>query len=289
MATRLCVVGSVNADLTFTVDALPQPGQTVLASSLMSAPGGKGGNQAVAAARAGATVQLVAAVGTDSVAEQLRAHLRANGVGLDGVVSVPGPSGSAAILVDAAAENCIVVAPGANGHLSLSSQSVQSVVADSDVVLISLEIPADTAVAAARVGRSAGATVVVNASPAGLDPAVLTDLAEAADVVVVNETEAADWLDRGRARVPHLVITRGGQGATHLGEERLDVPALEVEPVDTTGAGDVFAGVLAASWPDGLDYALRRACAAGALATLVSGAGDCAPYSEAIEDVLDAS
>jgi ribokinase len=289
MPTRLCVVGSVNADLTFTVDALPRPGQTVLASSLLSSPGGKGGNQAVAAARAGAAVQLVAALGTDGAAEQLRAHLRANGVGLDGVVSVPGPSGSAAILVDVAAENCIVVAPGANGHLSLSSHSVQAVVADSDVVLISMEIPADTAVAAARVGRSAGATVVVNASPAGLDPAVLADLADAADVVVVNETEAADWLVGDRARVPHLVITRGGQGATHLGEQRLDVPALPVEPVDTTGAGDVFAGVLAATWPDGLSHALRRACAAGALATLVSGAGDCAPYSEAIEDVLDAS
>lgn len=289
MATRLCVVGSVNADLTFTVDALPRAGQTVLASSLLSAPGGKGGNQAVAAARAGAAVQLVAAVGTDGVAEQLRTHLRANGVGLDGVVSIPGPSGSAAILVDAAAENCIVVAPGANGHLSLTAHAVRTVVADSDVVLLSLEIPAATAVAAARVGRSAGATVVVNASPAGLDPAVRADLAEAAHVIVVNETEAADWLDGDRPRVPHLVITRGGQGATHLGEERLDVPALEVEPIDTTGAGDVFAGVLAATWPDGLAYALRRACAAGALATLVSGAGDCAPYSEAIEDVLDAS
>lgn len=289
MATRLCVVGSVNADLTFTVDALPRPGQTILASSLVSAPGGKGGNQAVAAARAGATVQLVAALGTDGASHQLRDHLRANGVRLDGVVAVPGPSGSATILVDSAAENCIVVAPGANAHLSMSAHAVQSVVADSDVVLISLEIPPDTAVAAARVGQSAGATVVVNASPAGLDPAVRADLAAAADVIVVNETEADDWLDDDGVRVPHLVITRGAQGATHIGEERFDVAAPAVEPVDTTGAGDVFAGVLAATWPYGLRRALQRACAAGALATLVPGAGDCAPYSEAIEDVIDAS
>jgi ribokinase len=96
MVARVCVVGSVNADLTFTVDSLPRPGQTVLASSLSSAPGGKGGNQAVAAARAGATVQLVAALGSDAAAEQLRAHLRDNEVGLDGVVSLPGSSGSAA-------------------------------------------------------------------------------------------------------------------------------------------------------------------------------------------------
>ncbi len=167
MATRLCVVGSVNADLTFTVDALPRPGQTVLASSLLSAPGGKGGNQAVAAARAGATVQLVAALGTDGAAEQLRTHLRANGVGLDGVVSVPGPSGSAAILVDAAAENCIVVAPGANGHLSLSSPAVRAVVADSDVRADLVGDP-DRYRHRRCAGRAAaGATVVLNASPAG--------------------------------------------------------------------------------------------------------------------------
>ena len=289
MTARVCVVGSVNADLTFTVDTLPQPGQTVLAMGLSTSPGGKGGNQAVAAARAGADVQLVAALGTDAAAEQLRAHLRANDVGLDGVISVPGPSGSAAILVDATAENCIVVAPGANGHLSLSSSSVRSVVADCDVVLISLEIPVDTAIAAARVASAAGATVMLNASPAGLQPGHLTALAEVTDVVVVNDNEAADWRDGEQARVPHLVITRGAHGAEHIGENRFDMPATEVEAVDTTGAGDVFAGVLAATWPDGIEHAVRRACAAGALATLVHGAGDCAPYSEAIEDVLDAS
>src|ERR1700754_459633 len=99
MVARVCVVGSVNADLTFTVDALPRPGQTVLASSLVSSPGGKGGNQAVAAARAGASVQLIAALGSDSTAEQLRAHLRANDVGLDGVVTLAGPSGTAVVVV----------------------------------------------------------------------------------------------------------------------------------------------------------------------------------------------
>jgi len=289
MTARVCVVGSVNADLTFTVATLPRPGQTVLATGLATSPGGKGGNQAVAAARAGASVQLVAALGTDAVAEQLRTHLSSNGVALDGLVSVPGPSGSAAILVDAAAENCIVVAPGANGHLSLSSSAVRSVVAESDVVLISLEIPVDTAIAAARVAAAASATVMLNASPAGLDSDHLSAFADVVDVVVVNDTEAADWRDGDRGRVPHLVVTRGADGVQHLGEKRFDVPAIDVEAVDTTGAGDVFAGVLAASWPDGLEYALQRACAAGALATLVHGAGDCAPYSEAIEDVLHTS
>lgn len=286
MVTRVCVVGSVNADLTFTVEALPRAGQTVLASALSTSPGGKGGNQAVAAARAGAAVQLVAALGTDAAAGQLQAHLRANGVGTDGLTRVPGPSGSAAIVVDAAAENCIVVAPGANAHLNLSSPAVQAVVARSDVVLLSLEIPMDTVVAAARVGRAAQAAVVLNASPAPPDIATLAGLV---DVVVVNETESDDWLDGDRPRVPHLVVTRGARGATHFGEGRSDIPAPAVEAVDTTGAGDVFAGVFAAHWPRGVPYALARACAAGALATLVPGAGDCAPYSEAVEDVLEAS
>ncbi|BBY92648.1 ribokinase [Mycobacterium gallinarum] len=283
MAARVCVVGSVNADLTFTVNALPRPGQTVLASALLSSPGGKGGNQAVAAARAAASVQLVAALGSDATAEQLRAHLSANDVGLDGLVSVAGPSGTAAIVVDAAAENNIVVAPGANAKLSVDSADVQAVIADSDVVLLQLEIPIATAIAAARVARAAGATVIVNASPSGARPHDLLALSELADVVVVNEAEAREW----HWPVAHLVITRGRRGASYLGEdERFDVPAPRVTPVDTTGAGDVFAGVLAAGWPTGHEVALRRACAAGALSTLVPGAGDCAPYAEAIDDAV---
>lgn len=283
MATRLCVVGSVNADLTFTVHALPRPGETVLAESLAGAPGGKGGNQAVAAARAGAAVQLVAALGTDASAQQLRDHLQANSVSLDAVVAVPGPSGTAAILVDAGAENCIVVAPGANAHLSLSSPTVRSVIAEADVVLVSLEIPIDTAAAAARAGRSAGATVILNASPT---PRNVSTLAALVDVVIVNETEAEAWRDGDAILVPHLVVTRGARGATCIGQARIEVPAPAVEAVDTTGAGDVFAGVLAANWVKGVEYAMARACAAGALATLVPGAGDCAPSREAIEDVL---
>ncbi len=283
MTARVCVVGSVNADLTFTVNALPRPGQTVLASSLTSSPGGKGGNQAVAAARAGASVQLVAALGSDSAAEQLRAHLGANDVGLDGVVTLSGPSGTAVIVVDAAAENNIVVAPGANAQLDVGSADIRAVIADSDVVLLQLEIPIATAIAAAGVARAAGATVIVNASPAGARPHDLLALSELADVVLVNEAEAREW----HWPVPHLVITRGGHGASYLGDdERFDVPAPRVTPVDTTGAGDVFAGVLAAGWRDGHEVALRRACAAGALATLVPGAGDCAPYAEAIDDAV---
>ncbi len=283
MAARVCVVGSVNMDHVFTVASLPRPGETVMASSVRLHPGGKGGNQAIAAARAGAGVQLVAALGDDPIADQLRTHLSDNGVGLDGLCAVPGPSGSAVIAVDAAGENTIVVAPGANARLTVQSGPARAVISDSDVLLMQLEIPVTTAIDAARLARDAGSVVIVNASPSGAAPHELLSLAQLADVVVVNEAEARDW----HWPVRHLVITRGRRGASYLGDdERFDVPAPAVEAVDTTGAGDVFAGVLAAEWPAGHEDALRRACAAGALATTVPGAGDCAPYAQAIDGAV---
>ncbi len=280
----MCVIGSVNMDYTFAVEALPRPGETVLASSLATAPGGKGANQAVAAARAGGQVQFVGAVGSDRAGEELLAHLRANDVGVDGVQALPGPSGSAAIVVDAQAENAIVVAPGANGHLTMDSAVARAVVAECDVLLLQLEIPVETAVAAARAARAAGVIVVVNASPATDVPA-LGELAALANVVVVNQAEAEHW----QWPVEHLVVTHGAQGAAYRGADgQFTVPAPAVGAIDTTGAGDVFAGVLAAGWRDDRAHALRRACAAGALATLIPGAGDCAPFDEAIEDVIPA-
>jgi ribokinase len=283
---RVCVVGSVNVDLVFEVAALPEPGETVLASAVRTGPGGKGGNQAVAAARAGgAQVVLVAAVGTDAAAETLRSHLARNGVGLDGLTALPVASGTAAIIVgtsgSVAAENMIVVAQGANAHLTLDSPRSRDLVTDCDLLLLQLEVPVDTALRAARLAHSAGATVMLNASPSsGAD---LAELAATVDVVVVNESEEARW----RWPVPHLVTTRGSRGATYCGDDgQFDVASPVVQAIDTTGAGDVFAGVLAAGWIDGHRRALRRACAAGALATLVAGAGDCAPGDDAIEDAL---
>jgi ribokinase len=280
--TRVCVVGSVNVDQFFNVAVLPRPGETVLASAVHTAPGGKGGNQAVAAARAGAEVQFVGAVGGDPAGADLRAHLSANGVGLDGLEELSAPSGGAVIMVDEGGENLIVVAPGANGHLTLSSAAARAVIADCDVLLLQLEIPIATAVAAAREARSAGATVIVNASPVSTDP-VLSELAAVTDVLIVNEAEEAHW----NWPTTHFVVTRGAHGASYRGPgDRFDIPSPEVEAIDTTGAGDVFAGVLAADWAAGPRRALRRACAAGALATLVSGAGDCAPVADAIDDAL---
>lgn len=285
MTARVCVVGSLNLDLTFAVTALPRPGETVLASSLTRSPGGKGGNQAVAAARAGARVQFVGAVGDDVAADQLRSHLQANGVDIDALVQVPGPSGTAIIVVDAGAENTVLVAPGANDQLKLAPGAVDKC----DVLLTQLEIPADVAVGAARQARSAGAVVMVNASPAGRLHGAGPELAELADVVIANESEAEQW----HWPPAHFVVTLGARGARYVGAGgELDMPAPAVTAVDTTGAGDVFAGVLAAHWPrdpaspDQRLRALQRACAAGALATTVPGAGNCAPHADAIEAAL---
>jgi ribokinase len=279
--TRVCVVGSVNMDIGFDVDTLPRPGETALAASVRSTPGGKGGNQAVAAARAGADVQFVGAVGDDPAAAQLREHLNTNGVGTDGLITVPGRSGTAAIIVDSVGENFIVVAPGANGQLTLDSTALRTRVADCDVLLLQLEIPVATATAAAREAHSAGVTVILNASPSGGNEAELAELADVTDVLVVNETEAAHW----DWPVPHQVTTRGARGASYTGGgAEFTVASPVVDALDTSGAGDVFAGVLAANWSTDRKHALRQACAAGALATLVPGAGDCAPRAEAIDD-----
>ncbi len=200
----------------FTVDALPRPGQTVLASSLSSSPGGKGGNQAVAAARAGAPVQLVAALGTDPAADQLRTHLRDNGVGLDGVVTVPGPSGSAVIVVDSGAENTIVVAPGANAHLSVASADVRARGRRRRGGVVAAGDPDRDGRRRRAGGPGRGRGRDAQRVAGRRRTATSCGAAGLADVVVVNEAEAREW----HWPVPHLVITRGAHGASYVGAGR---------------------------------------------------------------------
>ncbi|MBS9533384.1 ribokinase [Mycobacterium sp. M1] len=280
MTTRICVLGSVNSDTVLTVGTLPKPGETVPATAVLHTAGGKGANQAVAAARAGGRVRFIGAVGDDDAGVALRGHLAANDVDTADVATVPGPSGSAVITVDAAGENTIVVAAGANAALAPGPELLRTALADADVLLLQLEIPLPAAIAGARAARAAGVIVMLNASPAGV---AVAELAALVDVVVLNKGEAAHWA----WPVAHRVITLGARGARYLGGGReFTVPAVTVTPVDTSGAGDVFAGVLAACWPDGPEAAMRRACAAGALATLTPGAGDCAPSAAQIDAAL---
>ena len=266
---RVVVLGSLNVDLVAAVDRHPRPGETVLAQEdLRRYAGGKGANQAVAAAAAGARVTMVGAVGDDDGGRAYLARLRQRGIDVSGVRVVPDqPTGQAWITVsDLDAENMIVVVPGANAHLG----EVDLELADGDVLLAQLEVPMAVVVAAASRAHAAGARVVLNAAPyAALPP----ELAAVADPVVVNEHEALLLADSGV--VPRsLLVTFGGAGCSWDGEEHDGTPVAEEELVDSTGAGDAFCGALAAALAAGVgrEDALRLASAAGAAAVRRAGA-----------------
>jgi ribokinase len=282
---RVVVVGSANVDLVVDVPRHPHAGETVLGDQLRRSPGGKGANQAVAAAWAGeADTTFVGALGEDEAADLLLVSLGGAGVRTDLVARVDAPTGTAFVTVDPAGENAIVVAPGANDLLQLGARQAERI-AGADVVLAQLEIPLDVVTRAAEL-RKPGALFVLNAAPSRELPA---ELWAAIDLLVVNEHEAADLAGTPEAlldRVPVAVVTRGGEGClvVRRGQEPLHINGIRVDVVDTTGAGDIFCGVLAAALARGLDVeeATRLACAAGALAVTRPGAQTAVPSAEEV-------
>ena len=304
------VVGSCNLDLIVEVEQLPAPGQTVLGGDVAIRPGGKGANQAVAARRLGADVAFVGAVGGDQFGATLRQALRDEGVDLDGMVVVEGPSGVALIVVDRQAENVITVAPGANYRLTGEHlRGLRLRLTTDSVLLLQLEIPISTCVAAASVAREAGARVIVNAAPLAdaTDPD-LTRLLELTDLLIVNEGEALSLhpgarpgdIDGWRALAatlslagpPAAIITLGESGAVAAEHGvTFAVAGTPVRAIDTTGAGDTFCGALAAALADGraLDDAVRRGCASGALATTAVGAQAAMPTVGELDNLLSAA
>ncbi|MDD9207656.1 ribokinase [Georgenia sp. 10Sc9-8] len=294
MTGQVAVVGSANIDLVVPVDHHPVPGETVLGGTLRRSPGGKGANQAVAAARAGqADTSFVAALGRDEHADILLRSLDDAGVRTDVVRRTDSPTGTALITVSADGENAIVVAPGANADLGAPEGEARDRVAQADVVLAQLEIPLDAVLGAARARRS-GALLVLNAAP----PAELTaEVWDAVDVLVVNEHEARALAgsehddaraaaDDLTARVGTVVLTLGAAGCVVLQHDAdpVTVAAPTVSAVDTTGAGDTFCGVLAAALAQGAGTvpAARRAVAAGALAVTRHGAQEAVPDAAAV-------
>ena len=291
---EVVVVGSANVDTAVRVTRIPGPGETVLATGATRSAGGKGANQAVAAARAGgAATSFVGCLGDDADGAMLRRVLTADGVRDDLVATVTEPTGIALITVDDAAENCIVVVPGANAALRSLGPAQRARVAAAAVVLAQLEVPMDAVVEAAR-SRAPGARFVLNAAPSAPLPDVLWPLV---DVLVVNEHEAADQagtpVDDVTAaaavllrRVPSVLVTLGAAGVlvARRDAEPVTVPAPVVAAVDTTAAGDTFCGVLAAALADGTDdvEAVRLACAAASLAVQRAGAQDSVPAREEV-------
>lgn len=271
MTARVVVLGSLNVDLVTSVERHPRPGETVLGEGLRRLAGGKGANQAVAAAEAGAQVVMVGAVGDDDGGHAYLGRLRARGVDVTHVAVRPGvPTGTAIVVVDESAENAIVVIPGANATLDDAALSALDTLEPGDVLLVQLETPLSTVAAGCRRAAGRGARVVLNTAPYAAVPA---DVIALADPVVANEHEAALLADSGA--VPgSLLVTFGANGASWDG---LTLPAETVaadEVVDTTGAGDAFCGALAAALAAGADReaALRAALHAGAEAVRHAGA-----------------
>ncbi|MBL1078444.1 ribokinase [Nocardia sp. 2] len=281
---RIVVVGSINMDLVTTVGRRPEPGETVAGDDFALVPGGKGSNQAIAARKAGAEVEFAGAVGDDVFAGELRRVLHDAGVGVSRLRAAPGPSGIAAIVVDAAGENTIIVVGGANSRMTELTAADLDLVAGADVLLCQLEIPLPTVLDAMRHARANGTTVVLNPSPVQELPA---EFWAAVDIVIVNEGEAAR-IGSALDPIPHVVTTLGAAGAAYRGPEGITLshPGVRVEVVDTTGAGDTFTGALAAHWHEGPEAALAWACTAGALATTKLGASASIPTLTEIEAAL---
>ena len=284
---QVTVLGSLNMDISVTVPRLPEPGATVLGSAARFTPGGKGANQAVAAARLGADVRMAGCVGGDDFGRRLLAALRDEGVGHDGVrVTQDAPTGLAMISVDHAGENIITVAPGANHEVG--DEQVAAAAGRGDILVICAEIPVEVIVAALARHRAS----ILNLAPVPEPPADAAAIVAAArpDWLVVNETEAGAVLGRpvrglaeaGQAAAAlttagarHAVVTAGAHGAALAGPDGTGtVSAFRVDAVDTVGAGDTFVGALAVALAAGIPAAeaVRAASAAGATAATRPGA-----------------
>ena len=293
----VAVIGSANADLVVRVDRRPGPGETLSGSDLVVLPGGKGANQAVAAARAGAETSFCGCVGDDAYAATLRRSLTEAGVDLDALASVDAPTGTALVLVTPDGENSIVVSPGANARVDVAHvERTSAHWVDADVVVLDLEVPLATV---AHAAATATGRVLLNAAPAArLD----ADLLASCDPLVVNEHEARAVLDLGpdvdegealdrllAAGARSVVLTLGGRGAVvATAHGRQAVAALTSEVVDSTGAGDCFVGALAAGLAAGDDLveAARYANAAAALSVRADGAQPSYPHREAVLALL---
>ena len=271
MSVRLTVVGSINLDLVARAGRLPRPGETITGATFSRVPGGKGANQAVAAARLGADVSFVGCVGDDELAGAALAELQRSGVRLEAVKQVPGPTGVALITVDTAGENAIVVAPGANLLLRPDDVAIGEV----DGVLCQQEIPAETVARAAELAPR----FFLNAAPA-------RGGAPEAELTIVNRLE----LEALGERRGLVCLTLGAEGARLLedGQEVAWAEPPVVEAVDGTAAGDAFTACLVVSLLEGRsrDESLRRACTAGALAASRFGAQTSLPTAEEVDALL---
>ncbi|MHA6694712.1 ribokinase [Homoserinimonas sp. A520] len=294
---RVVIVGSANMDVVFTLERMPAPGETLLAESAQRHPGGKGLNQAVAAARSGAPTTFIGALGTDTFGDSLADAMAASGVSSGLVRRTDRDTGQAFILVDRAAENLIVVASGANATMTELTGPERDAITSARVLLMQLELPVPLVVQAASAAQAAGCAVMLNAAPAA---SLSDELIELLDYLIVNEHEAcliggSDDLAVASsalaAQVDTVIVTLGARGAQlfQAGALVATVTPPPVDAVDTTGAGDTFCGAFAAAVAEGRDLpdAVRFATAASALSVEQLGAVSSIPPRAKIEAILE--
>lgn len=300
MKPKIAVVGSLNMDIVVSMDRMPRVGETVHGKSVRYVPGGKGANQAAAASRLGAAVSMVGAVGSDPFGEKLLANLQTFGTDIRSVEVSEGAETGTATILHSADDNCIVVVPGANGGLTPEAvRKCRSVIEQAEVLITQLEVPLESVREALAIARKAGVRTILNPAPAVELP---EDLLSLVDVLTPNETEFALLTgspeaaaeDELRDRMVSwqkqfggiVVVTRGKLGSSYLESGELQTtPALKVQVVDTTGAGDAFNGALgyalAAGYPFGGAVAL--ACRAASLSVMGFGAQGGLPTLEEVE------
>ncbi|MFJ8849531.1 ribokinase [Streptomyces sp. NPDC102437] len=291
--TGIAVLGSTNMDLVAYVERAPERGETVTGREFRTVPGGKGANQAVAAARAGGEVMMIGAVGDDEYGAVLRAGLEHAGIDTDLLHTAEGPSGTAHIVVDDTGANSIVVIPGANGTVTAIGPGEMAAIAEADLLLLQLELPLSAVIEGARVAHAQGVRTILTPSPVQPLPSELLDCV---DLLIPNEHEAAElsgFTDPHAAaryllsQVPAVVITLGSKGCLYAarGGEPVVLPAPEVTAVDTTGAGDTFVGTLAVALGERrpVPQALAWASAAAALCVQRPGASTSMPYRTEID------
>jgi ribokinase len=294
MTRRIVVVGSINMDLVTRAPRFPRPGETLLGDGFFSVPGGKGANQAVAAARLGAEVALVGALGRDAFGDQLHAGLHAEGVDLRHLQRLDDRASGTASITVADGENQIVVTPAANAGLTPAHvEAARAAFGRADVVLVQMEIPPEAVEATLRLGRRLGVPVILNPAPARPLPADWLALARYLTpnqhelAVLLGADPAEDFRALMRRAPAPVVLTRGSEGAWYREQgEPAHQPGFAVEAVDSTGAGDTFNAALAVFLHEGLPQAVRKACAAAALSVTRLGAQQGMPRAHELDVLL---
>jgi ribokinase len=291
---KITVIGSINMDLVTSTTIIPKVGETVLGHSFHTIPGGKGANQAVAAARLGADVTMIGAVGTDSFGKTLVEHLTKEGINAENIMKVDDTSTGIASIIVSEADNSIIVVPGANNHITPEVITKhEDKIINSNILLLQLEIPLESVTRAVELAKKHGIRTILNPAPIQRLP---KELLEMVDFLTPNEHEqtllfdSIDGTEEELAKYKEkCIVTKGSKGVMiYKNGKKIEIPSIQVEAVDTTGAGDSFNGALAVTLCDGLDIeeASRFANVVGAISVTKLGAQTGMPTKKEVEEFM---